>query len=191
MWSSMLANWSLDTETQLQAAASPRWVCSGQPQRPRLDRACHDLNRYWTSPGRSVGRLLQISFRAVPHKRRLSDFIRCAWTSLRRGRGHRIVFDVGRHRFLLLPGWFQLRRHPHRTRWNLEHQVQQRNQPFAVGVQKAKVACPPETLGQNMLQQQPRSWELLRVAALSNHQRLSAAIDVLGSGLCCCAADKR
>ena len=54
----------------------------------------------------SAGLALQISFRGVPHKRRLSDFIRCAWTSLRRGRGHRIVFEVGEGRSLLLAGWF-------------------------------------------------------------------------------------
>jgi hypothetical protein len=29
----MLSNWSLDTETQLQAAAPPRGLCSGQLQR--------------------------------------------------------------------------------------------------------------------------------------------------------------
>ena len=60
-----------------------------------------------------MGRLLQISFWGVPHQRRLSDFIRCAWMSMRRGRGHGKVFDVGRHRFSLLVGWFLIERdHP-------------------------------------------------------------------------------
>ena len=42
------------------------------------------------------------------------------------------------------------------ARGNPEHPLQQRDQAFAVGVQETKVACPPETFGQNMLQEQPQ-----------------------------------
>jgi len=38
----------------------------------------------------------------------------------------------------------------------LEHPLQQCNQPFAVGVQKAKVARSPQAFGQNMLHEQPQ-----------------------------------
>ena len=59
-----------------------------------------------------------------------------------------------------------------------EQVLQQTNQPFAVGMQKAKVASPPEAFGQDMLKHQPQE---LRPGQGSGTQVLSLTVAVTKS----------